>query len=383
MTNETKSDAYDPRLWRFVLVFVAVFGSSVSVIAWKAGWLGASSPVQSTTAATSEPQTPTGHANSVETSSSSKEEVTQPPNHQEIDQALDAASQYVNADRLGEADVILSALFQEHPQNVRVLQQLYELRLFQQKYEQAYVLIREVLAQSEGDPEQHWMAGTIAFQLQKFVQAGTHYLQAELLDASNPKYPLYLAQTHIKLHEYDEARVQLLRVIHLDGDIHQAYGTLAEVDIIENKLEMAAQNLSRARKISPDFLKWRILEAQILRRQGNPEAALARLNAIPDKRTLLDDSVVSEKALCWAMLGRPKKAAAEYVAQVNAFPQAWRSAAKASEYLLIAKDELKARTWFVYARDRAPENAVEIRDLAARFAALENANQATESTKDQ
>jgi len=325
-----------------------------AAVAWKAGWIGSASGVPSRADAGDEPLGPNaGEDPSVD--------------HQKIDDALDAASQYVNADRPGEAAKILESLHAKHPRHPRVLQQLYELRLFEDRTEEAYDLVSRLLDVGTDDPEQYWMAGTLAFQLDKFGQAASHYDKARSLDRTNPKYPLYLAQAHIRQHEYEKAKVELLRVIHLDGRVHEAYGNLAEIALIENKLDLAEQHLARARELEPDYFKWRVLESRILRRQGDPEEALRRLNAIADDRLQYHDSVVSERAQCWALLGEPEKAARAFVDQVNAYPQAWRSAVKAAEYYLIAEDETRARTWFNYAKKRAPAEAPEIDSLARRF----------------
>ena len=327
------------------------------IIAWKSGWFGGTN--------TTGPAAANGaNANSA---SGAKDAEATTVSHQKIDESLEAAASYVSADRLGEAEKILEELIKVAPKNPAVLRQLYELRLFQGRYQDAYATIRSLLDIDSDDPEQYFNAGTIAFKIGKLTQAEVHYQQAATMDVTNPKYPLYLAQTQVKLHEYSEAKINLLKVINLNGSVHEAFGTLAEIALIENKLDIAAQDIERARTVAPNFLKWRIIEAKIIRRKGKPEEALQRLNAITDPKIRLLSEVVDEKAVCWAMLGEPEKAAQEYVNQVNAFPDAWLAAVHASEYFMIAGNEQKGKVWYLYAKGKAPEGAHEVVDLAKRF----------------
>lgn len=345
---------------RFVAMLAVLCAGVVGIgliFAWKSGWFGGTNA------------TGPAPANGADASSASSTERAgaSTVSHQKIDESLDAAASYVNADRLGEAEKILEELVKVAPKNPAVLRQLYELRLFQRRYEDAYATIRALLEIDSDDPEQYFNAGTIAFKIGKLTQAAAHYQQAATMDVTNPKYPLYLAQTQVKLHEYSEAKINLLKVINLNGSVHEAFGTLAEIALIENRLDIAEQDIERARTVAPNFLKWRIVEAKIIRRKGKPEEALERLNAITDPKIRLLSEVVDEKAACWAMLGEPEKAAREYVDQVNAFPDAWMAAVHASEYYMIAGNEPKGKVWYLYAKGKAPEGAREIADLAKRF----------------
>jgi len=297
------------------------------------------------------------------TSNPDQSPTSSPLTHKKLDEALAAASQYLNTDKMGEAEKILEALQKDNPENTAVLRQLYELRLFQQNYQAAYTIIRKILDLGSTDPETYFNAGTIAFNIGKITQAAAHYQQAATLDTTNPKYPLYLAQMQVKLHEYTKAKVNLLKVINLNGSIHEAFGTLAQIALLENKLDTAQQNIDRARTIAPDFFKWRLIEAKILRRKGNPEEALARLNAITDPKFLLLTELVEEKAQCWAMLNQPVNAAKEYINQLNQYPDAWHSALQAAKYFFIAGDETKGKLWYIYAEKRAPADAREILDF--------------------
>ena len=109
-----------------IVAAVVIIGAAVAVVAWKGGWLadGTGTPTNANGAAI-----PDGSAGVGDHDSKNQVE-----SHQRLDESLDAASQYVNAEQLGAAERILEALQKEHPRHPRVLAQLYELRLFQKDY---------------------------------------------------------------------------------------------------------------------------------------------------------------------------------------------------------------------------------------------------------
>ena len=271
--------------------------------------------------------------------------------------SLDAAAQYVNADREDEAAKILEAAAEKFPDEPQVLRQLYEVRLHQSRTADAYAIIQDLIATFDRqDAELRFNAGVVANMLGKTDESIVHFQKAAELDPTNPKHPLYLAQMLIKTHEYTQAQTHLLRCIHLDPTIHQAWGTLAEINLIENQLDMAEQNLGRARKLAPEFPKWRLLEAKVLRRRGKPEEAVTLLSALPDRERYTQD-VVDEIAQCWALMGSPARAAQEHVNFLNRVPDAWESAVAAARYFLVADDPDRARQWTAYAQRLAPEDA--------------------------
>ncbi len=376
MMNQPEPNRKSQGTARLIAIIAVVTLAATAIVGWKMGWFGTTSPTSAEAGGGADRVNPGLATPNIDVK------------QQKIDAALDAAGQYVNTDKLGEAEKILEALLADNPRNRDLLRQIYESRLFQKDYPKAYTAIRALLENGSTDPDQFFNAGTIAFELENYTQAEAHYQQAALLDTRrvavnkqahpdstaslNPKYPLYLAQTQIKIHQYEDAKIQLLKVLQIDPSVHEAFGTMAEIALIQNKLDIAAQNVARARQIAPNFLLWRILDAKIIRRQNDPKEALQRLNAITAPNFHLRTDVVDEKAKCWAMLGQPEKAAQQYVDQLNTFPDAWLSAVRASEYFSIAGNDTQAQLWYFYARERAPEGTQAVTDLAKRFPATDS-----------
>ena len=338
-----------------IAIAIAILGCG-AIVLWKTGMFGL--------AGSGAPQAANGHTPDASHDSTAARDRSL----QKLDEALNAVSTYMQTDQIGKAEVVLDALTESYPDHPNVYRSLFELRLHQERHPDAYAAIRKVLDLDSTNAEEHFNAGVLASMLKKIEPAATHFEMATSLAPRNPKFPLYLAQMHIKLHEYDKAKVRLLQVINLDGSLHEAFGTLAEIAMIENDLEMAEQHISRARQIAPDIIKWRMVEAAMLRRSGQPEQSLALINALNEEHGRFRQDVVEEAARCWAMLGEPEKAAREFERQLEKHPDAWKSAVRAAEYYLIADNVEKARTWCTYASGQAPQ-AEEVQRLEKRIAA--------------
>ncbi len=324
-------------------------------------------PASPTTATTDNLES--GNATETTEASGDHGSTTTQADYQEIDDAIAAINDYINTDRLPQAIKIAEALYDKYPAELRVLSVFYELRMFEERFEDAYILLQQLLAIENDNPEYHFNAGILASMLQNYQAAAMHFQDASNRDISDPKFPLYHAQILIKLHEYTEARIKLLAVIKLDGEIHQAYGTLAEIALIENALDMADQHIKRAQTLAPTFLKWKLVEAKIIRRRGKPEDALIRLNALqPPYRHAQE--VVDEVAQCWAMSGSPTRAAREHIDHINRNPENWQSAAAAGRFLLLADNTAEATDWYDYAHRIKPD-AEEVRRLGSMLEAAD------------
>lgn len=135
---------------------------------------------------------------------------------------------------------------------------------------------------------------------------------AQILDRVNPKYPLYLGQIERKLGNIDAARADLIRAAALEPELAIAWGVLADMDFADNKLEMAQHYLDKALELEPVSQAWRLLQARILRRQGNPAQAALILEAMTEELNDPDPMILREQALCFGLLGRRDEAAALY-----------------------------------------------------------------------
>ena len=117
----------------------------------------------------------------------------------------------------------------------------------------------------------------VASTLGKLDAAVSHYTNAQSIDPSAARYPLFLAQVQIKLNKVDEAKANLLRSGRIDPDQAVVWGTLAELAMRENKPGVAQQHIAKARQIEPGVTEWRLIEARALKRSNKPEEAIKLL----------------------------------------------------------------------------------------------------------
>lgn len=256
-----------------------------------------------------------------------------PVSRADADRALDAARVYLNRDEPGAAEAILNALIEKSPrdQEARVL--LAETCLMLDRPDDAYHQYVEALHIGPAHAELEFAAGTVANTIGYPNVAEEHYFKAQNADPSNPKHPLYLAMVQRKLGRIDEAKASLLRVVKLDPSIAIAWGVLADIALEENNLSLARTHVARARAAEPSVLKWRILEARILRRDNDPESAARLLRSVGDDAIALDTELMDELATCYGMLGRPDDAAALYMAATVRRPRDAEPSLKAAQWL--------------------------------------------------
>ncbi|MEM7622575.1 MAG: hypothetical protein AAF235_05165 [Planctomycetota bacterium] len=136
----------------------------------------------------------------------------------------------------------------------------------------------------------------------------------------------------------DDAHAELLRAVALDDSSSIAWGSLAEVTLRQNRPALAQQHAAVARRLAPQTLAWRVIEARALKRIGEPESALALLQVLvpPDR---YQPGVLATAAECLGFLGKPAEAAAWFEEALRASPDdaelareaaAWRARAEAA-----------------------------------------------------
>lgn len=294
--------------------------------------------------------------------------------------AIEAAARHQAQGRFGEAAAILRGVVDADPTDRDARLSLARALMGQHLYPDAYAQYEAALALStpgavqriarEGDAaaaQLHFEADTCASMAGRLDRAEEHYSMAQTADPREARYPLYLAMVQLKKggQECQTAAVaSLLRATHLNPELGEAWGTLAEISLRQDQLSIASQHVEKARRLQPDVVRWRLVEARVLNRRGEASQAAALLTALPEaeRRNPQVLAVLSES---FGLMKRPIEAARAYAA-------AFAASAPPDPELAY-----QAALWFERAGDvrAAAEHATaaaalghaDARDLAARL----------------
>lgn len=165
----------------------------------------------------------------------------------------------------------------------------------------------------------HFEAGTCAVKAALPDRAIEHYQAAQLLDATEAKYPLYTGMVHAKAGDDAQAVAALIRAAKLNPDLAEAWGTLAEIELRRNNLGLAQQHIEKARAMQAASTRWRSVEARVHNRKGEPQKALDVLAGVSEvdraQPTIL--AILGESL---GLLKRTDDAASMYVKAADASP---------------------------------------------------------------
>lgn len=254
---------------------------------------------------------------------------------------MESAHAYVRRGEPQTAETVLASAAAQYPECQELHIAYGDLLLSQRKTAQAYAEYERALAIGPRGPDLEFTAGNTANMAGKPERALEHFSAAQTADTSNAQYPLYLAQIQLKLNQSEAAKVSLLRAALLDPDQSFAWGTLAEVALRENNLELSLQHVAKARKLEPRSVPWRLIEARALKRTGQPQKALDLLIGLDDADRFLGP-VLNLIAECCGMLGKPADAAAVYGKASDAAPGDAELAVSAAEWFERAGNKEEA-----------------------------------------
>lgn len=126
--------------------------------------------------------------------------------------------------------------------------------------------------------------GTVANAAGLLDRSIEHYSRAKQLDPSNPIHPLYLGMVQVKAGKDHEAMASFAIAAKLNPDLAEAWGSMGELELRNNQLDIALTHIQRARGIQPESLKWRLAEAKAHKRQNEPAKSLDLLANLPEKQ---------------------------------------------------------------------------------------------------
>lgn len=254
-----------------------------------------------------------------------------------IEAGLEAAASYMREKRYSEASTLMGTLAEQHPTDKAVRIAYAQSLLGQEKFAEAYQQYQKALALTpdpgikpgaesakpvQRDPtlaQLHFEAGTAANTAGLPDRAEEHYWMAQVLDAAEARYPLFLAMVQLRRGQDEAANASLIRAVRVNPDLGEAWGTLAELALKQNRLLIASQHVERARTLQPDQVRWRLVQARILNRQGEPAQAAALITSLPDSQRQ-DKDTLALLGESYGLLKRPSLAADMYAAASRSQP---------------------------------------------------------------
>ncbi len=302
-----------------------------------------------------------------------------------IEAGLGAAATYQREGKYLEAAAILLKLSEQSPADQAVRIAYAQALLGQKNYAEAYQQYEAAIKLSEGvgkpirmpgdnDPSAvepvgtkrnpilanlHFETGTSANMSGQNDRAEEHYWMAQVLDAAEPRYPLFLGMMQIKKGDDDAAAASLLRAVKISPELAEGWGTLAELELKKNQNTLAAQHIEKARALQPDLSRWRIVHARVLNRQGDAEQAAAILQALPQSDRS-DRGVLALQAESYGLLKKPMLAAQMYEQAGNLVPSDSEIAYAAAQWFDRAGEKAKAMQYAQKAKMLGQDGAKEL-----------------------
>lgn len=226
-----------------------------------------------------------------------------------IPAALNAARKLMKDAKWTQAQTVLREASAAFPQDQELRVAYGEALLGDRKAADAYEQYEAALAIGPRDAKLDFIAGQVASTAGKHDRAVEHFSMAQSKDPKNASIPLMLGLSQRQMGDVNAARATLLRAANMDPDNAFAWGSLADIALGENSLEVAAQHIARARALQPAVKEWRLIEARVKARAGKPEAALMVLTSLdPSQRR--DLPTLRLMSQCYGMLNQPANVAA-------------------------------------------------------------------------
>ncbi len=230
------------------------------------------------------------------------------PPSEALTTVLDSARKLMGQSEWPKAETVLRRAAMQFPDQQEIRTALAETLLALNKPKESYDQYEKALAIGPREPKLEFAAGQVASKAGLPDRAEEHFSMAQTADPKNPSIPLMLGMVQRKLGKLESAKASLLRAANMDPDNAYAWGTLADISLGENHLDLCLQHIAKARKIQPESRDWRLIEARALKRKGEPTEALRLLTAL-DQSQRRDPVVARQIAECFSMLGRHAEAA--------------------------------------------------------------------------
>lgn len=228
-----------------------------------------------------------------------------------LEEVLKAAADRAQVSDWKAAETILNAAAQSYAGTRRVHQSYAECLLQMGKRPEAYEQYEKAIASTDSTAEPSaellTIAGTVANSAGKPQRAIELYKQATIKHPQHGEAFVLLGQVQLKHATLDEAKASLLQAGRLITDRGVIWGTLAEIALRENKLQIAEQYVTKARQIEPSMLDWRLIEARLRNRQNLPKKSVEILGGLSESE-LLQRRTAKLLSESLSMLGEKREA---------------------------------------------------------------------------
>jgi tetratricopeptide (TPR) repeat protein len=276
-----------------------------------------------------------------------------------VDAVLNAAITLTREDKVAQAETMLREATNTYPTEARVWAQLGEVLTAQRKLDEAATAYETAVSHAGNDTQIVLAAAALMNAANKPERAAELYALAVKLSPNDAKPPLFLSQIELKLGRTTEAKKNLLLAAQLDPTIAVAWGSLADIALRENALEIALQHIAKARALVPENTVYRLIEARILKRKNQPREALQLLTGLtPEQRR--EPGVLPLMTECLGMLGKPGDAAALYKEAIDADPSNTKLLIEGVAWRERAGDKAGAIEWAERAKLLSAPNAAEL-----------------------
>jgi len=289
-----------------------------------------------------------------------------------IEASLDAAEQYFASADLPRARAILLRLIDRAPNEPRARELFAQTllaeasekreqgrqRASRQLMQEAYEHYRHATELRPADAGLHQSAGEVAQAAELFEMALQHFERADEINPGETKHGFFAAQVLLLQGKADRAETRLNRVLELSPDEPLVYASLANLYVERGEYEAALDWIREARRIDPRELSFRVIEAGIHRRSGDPRTAAELLMPLPAAersrpmvadelgRSLEEIDEVEAAGEVWTLVFSANEHHEE----------AWRWAVHAGRARLAEGRRERARQWLREAQRRRPDH---------------------------
>lgn len=235
---------------------------------------------------------------------------------------------------------------------------LAEALIHQRQLDQAVTHMLEAISIGPDAPALHFDLATVASAAGQLDLAIKHYEIAQARSPKDPRPPLYAAMVHLRRGDSAKARAQLVRAVALDDNLAEAWGTLADIELRENRVDLAMQHISRARTLQPEVASWKLIQARVQKRDNQPQAAAQLLMTLPDSERLTWP-VLQTLSECFGLLARPELAAEQFDLAYQRDPTSQRFAKQAADWFRRAGNQTRAAEFEAIAARLSPSDSAE------------------------